>query len=434
MNFRFLLFILTLLTVASFAETTLTTDTPKCNASFNDSTNVRVLDALNRPIPGAGVTASFQYTGSVGVDGKGTFHTIGPFITNSSGITHLYIKNTETSESKVDCKINISATIANTTGKIIQYANAHGDPVDVQVNVYPILFYVRDQRNSPIQNAKISVGTMDGNIGETGYAVLYAPVGRVSYLVSYLDGKQTGSLNITGDTTYAAVLSYHSISVDIVDDSGSPLPASIFIFNKSTQLGPDGHYSMPDVFGNEIQFSATYKGVTKDITMFPEVENTTRVVFDFHSPTIANVTQIPTEGTVRLFVTVFDPGAYPSGVDPSTIEISYRTESGTEFTEWTKASAYALSKDNFAVDFPFFAPNSIVKFKIDASDREGNKATVSGSFTVVPPTAPAANNTITPPQPDKPGSDDYTILYLAGGVVIILLIALVVLRMKKGGD
>ena len=116
MNFRFLLFILSLLAVSSFAVNVLPTDKPTCNVSFNDSLNIRVLDAKSRPIPGADVFVRYQYSGSVGAEGKGTYYVIGPRVTNQSGMVNVHISNTETFKDKLDCEFVINGTIGNVIG------------------------------------------------------------------------------------------------------------------------------------------------------------------------------------------------------------------------------------------------------------------------------------------------------------------------------
>jgi len=431
MNFRFLLLLLSLLAVSSFA-TVLPTDTPTCNISYNDSFSIRVLDAKFRPVPDADVFVRYQYSGSVGTEGKGTYHILGPKVTNQSGMVNVYISNIETVKSRLECGIDINASIGGTTSTKETFANAHSNPVDVQVNVYPVQFFVHDQRNVPIAGAKVTVGTEDGSTNENGYVTIFAPKGKANYLISYKDGKQTGSFTVNDDVVYSAVLPYNSLAFDVVDDLGNTLAATVFFQNKSVELGPDGHYFNPSIFGDQIDFTVTYSGITKQLTMFPVVENTTRVVFDFGSPTLANVTQSTADGSTRLFINIFDPGQYASGVNPSSVQVTYRTESGTQYTDWTKATAYAISKNNFAVDFPSFAPNSIVKFKIEASDREGNRASLTGSFTVV--AAEPANNDTTPPQQETPAGNGSSLIYMSGAALIIILIVFVVFRLKKGGD
>jgi hypothetical protein len=422
MNFRYLLLFLLLGSIA-FADT-------DCNTSYTDDLKIRVLDAKSRPVDGASVLVYHQYSGTFGVAGLGTYHTIGPKTTNSSGIVNVTIKNTEQTEDKLDCNIKINASIGDAANQTTVIANAHPDFVDVGLNVYPLVIYVRDQSAVPLEGSAITIDGLTKKADSNGYVKYYAKPGTVDYLVSYLTGKQSGSIMISDDVTYGINLAFYPITIDLIDDNGNPLNGSVMIFNKTYET-VSGSVTLNKTFGDEIDFSAIYKGLIKDQTMYPAISKKKQVVFDLNAPTIGSVSKEEIDKKVRLTIPVEDKGIYPSGINTSTISITYRLESEGA-TAWEKATTYVSSKDVFIADFPEFKPNSLVQFRIEVNDNEGNKATVTGRFTTSvtqPPT------TDTNSQQKPPEGEDFPLLPVIGGILIVAFVLYMFFRFgKKGGE
>jgi hypothetical protein len=423
MNFRYLLLFLVLGSVV-FAET-------DCNLSYTDNMTVRVLDAKYRPVEGASVIIRHQYSGSLGPAG-GTYHTVGPKVTDSSGQINAYIQNAEMSESLLDCNIDINATIGSSSETSSVTANSHPNIVDVVMDVYPVLIHVKDQAGAPLENATI---TIDGQIkmaDSNGYVKFYSEQGKVNYFVSYLSGKQSGIIDVLGDVDYTTSLAFYPITITVVDDNGNPLNATISIFNKTMETGPSGEFTEDKTFGEEIEFSATYKGLKKDISMYPATSTKEQVVFDLNSPKIGSISKEVIDEKVRLTIPVTDEGLYPSGVDPSTISITYRLEQAGTSAAWSKATTYVSSKNIFIADFPEFNQSSLVQFRVEVNDKEGNKATVNGRFTTST-TQPPTTDTNSQQNQDEEG--EFPLLPLVGGIIIIAFLLYVFFHFgKKGGE
>ena len=422
MNFRYLLFIL-LLAATIFADT-------RCNTSFIDTITIRALDIKARPIEGAQVFVHYQYSGSIGVNGSGTFHTVGPLNTSSAGTVKTTVSNIEQTASRLDCDIDINATTGGVTGTTSAVANAHASTIDVTVNVYPIDIYVRDQQNAPVGNATVTIGSESKKTDKNGYVRFFSAGGELSYLMSYQDGKQAGSITVSDDSTLGITLEAYPVTIDVMDDDGEPLNATLTIQNKTVQLDSDGHFYDSKVFGTEIELDVTYAGVTKSFTIYPAVENTETVVFDFGPPTIGNITKEETDGKVRMRILVSDEGLYPSGVDSSSIIVSYTPESSGDSGQWSNAITYVSQKNIFIADFPEFSQNTIVQFKVEISDKEGNKATRTGKFTTSTPVT-ATNGTNT--QPPASSTEEFPLIYVFGSVLIVVFLAYVFLRLRGKG-
>jgi hypothetical protein len=424
MNFRYLLLFFLLVSVA-FADT-------DCNTSYSDDVRVRVLDAKFRPVEGASVWVYHQYTGTFGVAGKGTYHTLGPKTSNSEGVVNFTVRNIEQTEAKLDCDIDVNASMAGATNKETVTANAHPEFVDVRLNIYPLKIYVRDQSAAPLENATIAINGLVKKADASGLVKYYAKPGTVEYLVSYLTGKQSGSITITNDTTYTVNLAFYPITINLVDDNGNPLSGSVTIFNKSYSVDSTGTLTLDKTFGDEIEFSTTYKGLTKTETMYPAISKEKQVVFDLNAPTIGSVSKEEVDKKVRLTIPVEDKGIYPSGVNTSTISITYRLEGEGGSAVWEKATTYVSSKDVFIADFPEFKSNSLVQFRIEVNDNEGNKATVTGRFTTTTTQPPTTD---TNSQQKPPIEEDFPLLPVLGGVIIIAFVLYLFFRFgKKGGE
>ncbi len=431
MNFRYLLLLLLLPCMVCSADT-LSTDTPECNVSFHDTLLMRALDAAHRPIEGAALYAYYQYSGSIGTHGQdSTYYGVGPLTTNSSGLAQAQIVNIEADESRVDCNVEISAVAGGVNVTTDITAMQHPHIIDVGIPVYLVVFHVIDPTAAPLANATVWFNNETKTTDARGFAKFYAPIGAADYLISYLDGKQPGSIMVSNDVNFQAIIKYYPVTVQVVDDNGNPLNATLATGTKVVQLGSNGTYYDPKVFGNSFQFNVSYAGVVKESVMNPETDNPKKVLYDFTSPAIGTVVKSESDGKVRLTIPVTDPGLYPSGVDPASISVTYRAESATQ---WSRAVTFTSAKGVFAADFPEFPPNSVIQFKVEASDLEGNKASVDGRFSTLPPPPANSSNSSITPQPQAPAGQGLPLVGIVGAIALLIFLVYMFYRLKGGGD
>ena len=397
-----------------------------CNTSYTDNLKIRSLDMNSRPVEGAVVYVYHQYSGSIGSNG-GTYHTTGPLITDASGIVNAKVSNIEQTAKLLDCEIKINASYGGAFRKITVIANSHPEHIDLKLDVYPVSIFVRDQKGAPIQGAKITMRNETRETDASGLAKFYSIAGKADYFASYLDAKASGLIDVTNDTVYGIVIPTYAITIRIIDDSGNPLGASITISNKTVFL-PDGLYSQDKIFGDEIVFSTSYSGIVKNLKIYPAVDNSHTVVYDRTAPTIDidNIKKEEIAGKVRLTISVSDSGLYPSGINTSSVAVAYREE-GREDLGWASATTYISKKDIFVVDFPGFEPNSLVQFKIDVMDNEGNRATATGRFATSIPQAPTNN---TNQQPSEEPQGGFPLPEAIIGVIIIVFVIYLFMRIK----
>jgi hypothetical protein len=410
----------------------------KCGINFNDSFDVKVIDAKMRPVEGAWLTVRYQYSKTFG----NKYTLTNPGQTNSNGIRHYTIQNQEPNVDNLDCKIVVYGLMDQSINATTIVARSHSDPVIVYLpDIYAVTMIALDGNGKPMQGVIISV---DDNASKTtdsaGTAKFWLSSRNASYIASYLKAKVTGNLDIVNDTMYILLFKSYSVTIYLVDDTGKPLNGTLTFMGKKSQLGSDGMFYYNESWGNTIQYTAEYKGVVKTGTMQLDNKNTETVAFDINPPTITSVEQQVVNDIPRLAITIVDSGLYASKVDPSSIVVRYNT-GGNAVSDWSNARVYTYGKDTWIAEFPQLQPNTIVSFRIEAKDYSGNKATIDGKFVSKDSGTPNPNVTINNNTNSNDGNTQKNeagipILYIAGGIIAAFIIIFLVFRIKtgSGGD
>jgi hypothetical protein len=421
MHLRYAALLLLLLVSLSFAD---------C-AGYNDTFRVRVLDAKIRPIPGAAVTATYDR----GVTGGEQYFTTPVRYTGQDGMLDFAIYNQATTAWEIDCDITIDVSIGGSNESLTVTANEHGSVVDVQLNdTYPLKMYVRDQSGIPLPDAAVTVDSLTAKTGADGAASYYFPAGNHSYMASYLDASQAGTLEMTDDTDFVTTFAYYKVGVDVTDDFGNPLAADLTIFNKTFRL-EDGHFKSDKTFGEEVPYVVNHDGIVRSGTIAPAVEPDVKVVYDVHSPSISDIKMDMLDARPRLTMTLGDPGTLASGVDVQSAKVVYRLEPADQATPWDNAVLFMSGKDQLTAEFQQLPPDRVVSFRVEIKDKAGNKAEVNGKFTTfvaqpeVNATNATQNQTNTQQNPAQP--QGLPLSYIVAGTIITVLAVYLVFRMKS---
>ena len=94
------------------------------------------------------------------------------------------IYNQGTLSRTIDCNIVINGSLGGASKSVTITANVHGPVVDVQLNVSPLKFYVRDQSGVALANASVSVDNITEQTGTDGSAAYTLAAGNYSYLAT----------------------------------------------------------------------------------------------------------------------------------------------------------------------------------------------------------------------------------------------------------
>jgi hypothetical protein len=395
---------------------------------YNDSFDVRVLDGNLRPVPGASVWIKYDRGATFGDQ----YFTTPVNKTGPDGTFHYVIANQGTTTRTIDCKITINGSMGGQSVKLVTEANKHGPVVDVILSdVYPLDFYVRDQLKAPLPNASVTVANLSNKTDKDGRVRYYFKKGVYNYFASYLDASQPGKVNVSNDTTFEVVFPYYKISIDVTDDTGSPLPASLTIFNSTFEMA-NGHFEHDRTFGEVVPFVVDYKGIKTEDQILPASDPIVKITYDIHSPLFGNITPGILNNRPKLDITVSDPNQFASGIDVSSLKVSYKVEPSDVSTPWSAAVVYTTGRNKFTADFPELSPNTIVTFMIEVKDKAGNRADIDGKFSTFAESNPQ-NNTQnqTNTQPENPPEQGIPLLYIIGGVIILILAVYLVFRIKS---
>lgn len=395
---------------------------------YNETFGVQVVDAEYRSMPGAAVTVTYDPGTSFGE----RYFTTQPVYTDATGLARFTIYNQGTNTRSIDCKIWVNGSIGGARGSVTVTANEHADPVTIRlIDVYPLRFFIRDHLGYPLPNASVSVGGKSVKSGADGIADLYLKTGKYNYLASYLDAKQAGTLTVSNATVYEVVFTYYKVQVDVVDDSGTPLPAGLTIFNRTFEL-QDGHFESNKTFGEAIPYSTDYKGLIISGTIIPATNPNARAVYDIHAPTFGEIKPETLNERQRLDITVSDNGQYASGLDLGTMKVTYKVEPSDENAQWNDAVVFTAGRNRFTAEFPELPQNAIVRFRTEIKDKAGNRAEIEGKFTTYEVQAPQnTTQNQTNPQQTTPQEQGIPLTYILGGAIIAILAVYMVFRIKS---
>lgn len=422
MRFLYLPFILLLATSIVSAD---------CEG-YIDSFNVLVVDAKLRPVEGAAVQVKYDPGTSFGEK----YYATPARYTDSSGKLSYIVRNQGTSTRSSDCTITINATKSGVKKTESVEANRHSNNIVIKLPIHRVFMRVRDQYGQAIENASISIRTEIKQTDEYGQAIYSLKDGEYEYFVSYKGGKQSELIEIDDDLIKEVILEHHPLKISIVDDQGTLVKSNITINNETIEV-LDGKVEYDEVYGDEVDYLVEYEGIEKQGTIDLTLRKEKKIVFDLHAPDFGAVSTTGDPSLTRLMIPVTDEGEYASGLDFKSIQVSYRLEPTDATTPWNDAIVFASSVDTFMADFPDLPKNSIVQFRIEIKDNEGNKATLEGRFS--PPETPDPQENQTVPnggnggQPHENGGNEQEIplIYIISGVIITVLIIIIVLRMKS---
>ena len=412
------IFLLLLLTSGVFAE-------EFCSGKTIEF-DVQVLDAKLRGIEGADVWIKYDPGTSFG----DKYFTTTPKKTDSTGKVHYKIINQGTNTREIDCTMWIYAQLGNAKETVTVEATKHGSRIDINMGeVYKLDFYVRDQYKVGIPNASVTVGENFQKTDDIGFVRYYLPKGTYKYLTNFGEGKQSGEIKITDDNVFEVIFPYYDIVIEVKDDRGDPLPATLTIFGDSITLH-DGRYESNRSYGEYVDYEVVYAGITEFGTIIPSEKPSAEIIYDVHAPTFGNIVAETVNKRTKLTFPLTDDGQFASGVDVTSVKVSYRLEPADATTPWAPATVFATGFNTFAAEFPQLPQNSIVQFRADAKDNAGNRAIVDGKFSTLAESEPVTENQ-SDTQKTEPEPQEIPLFYILLGVIIVIFTIYLVFRIKS---
>jgi hypothetical protein len=364
---------------------------PPLEAKFTEKLTVQVFDQLFRPGEGAEVYAEYQLNSITG-----TTRTK-PKPTNSSGTADLVIANYEEIENSTD----YSYTLFVKYGNMVNSTDLIADPdqmpdsrvVTLRVPSCYLFVYVRDQNGQPL-NAQVSIGDRMRKTDKAGMASFQVPLGDFTITAESASSVGTATLrNINSDQTVLIEVGIYHLQVRVSDDNGKPLNATVEVDGISKETDDGGLASFENLSTQVPQVIVKHGDAFRRFTPNLRTSSALEAVFDLHKPVIKELHVSVSKtgvGTISLFAE--DPGAAATGVD--SISVTYEAN-GVE----SSVPAYSIGYNSFEAKMPAQLPNTVVKYLVRVSDKEGNTVSEAGTYVVSPDETPPDNTTYPPPPP-----------------------------------
>ncbi|MFH1222575.1 MAG: hypothetical protein V1492_05835 [Candidatus Micrarchaeota archaeon] len=390
---------------------------------YQEEFNIRVLDALVRPVSGANVQVTFDRGTSFGEQ----YFTTAVKKTDDNGLLPMVISNQGTTSRKIDCNIVILASYGSTYTRETIIVNQHNEPVDVRLPVYRVTFLVHDQKGRPLPNATVFFLNETKKTDAAGSQLFFSQNWTMDYFASYRGGKESGFIDVEGDTVREIVIPVYYITLNIKDDNGVLLPATVIYLNES-YAAPEGTVNFT-VYSTEASLNISYGGLQKTVKIKPKYDNSMETIyFDIHAPVVKDIQQQLVGNRVRLLLDIRDDGEQASRLDPSSIRLKYRV---LPSEEWQSVGAFAVGPNKYGVDFPEIEDGRIVEFSIIARDYDGNSVEQQGRFVIQAGglqnnTANNSGNNSGNQQQNTDKSQEFPWLYVVFGVIFIIIVFYIV--------
>lgn len=344
-----------------------------CDTQFSDDLDVRVLDAENRPLPGASVTVYYQLSTSTG---KG-YTTTTPILTGEDGTMYIRITSLEKQEDHLDCNIKITAEYGGESSQKTVIANSHATLIDLKLDVYYLTVTVEDQDGELIEGALVTADGFESYTNEYGRATLRVGEGDKTVFISYMGAEREEEVTVEEDTEYEVSFYMSGIIINVIDDNGNPLAAQAELYG-NVYPTDNGTIYIPNIAVSDPDVVIDYDGIEK----YPEIDldrdDEYTVIYDFTPPSVSSISDDHSEEVTKISMIIEDPGLHPSGLKPSSLTVHYDLGEG-----WKEAKVYSQGGNLYVAELESIPVDSIVSFEIYVEDIEGNSANIPGTFSVV---------------------------------------------------
>jgi hypothetical protein len=393
-----------------------------CVAGFSETLSITVFDSKFRPIDGVPVNVTYQKDRTTG---KGYVTTKTQY-TDENGTVKIGILNTEYTPEWVKCDVTISAQY---DGKIVtKKITAQNHEKDLQMqfkDAYLLSIHAIDKLGAPIANTEMRIKSMYVNTTDEGYAYMIVNKGPADMAIAYLSGVITGNVTVNADTSYTLQAKIYSIKVNVVDDAGNPLVADIIIEN---QTYTQSSVEIPEIALANPYVKVVYGPAEKIISANLADQQEYVVSFDITPPQIREVSvEQNKEGDIKVRFYILDPNSMASGADIEETTVTTNIKGITQ-----TLIPYAES-GRYVVEIPRQDPNTLIRFTINAYDKQGNTNSLNGEYLVpAEETENGHNETGNGGVEPQPQGVDYGVLPWIGGIVVIIILAYVVFTYLRG--
>lgn len=383
---------------------------------WGEATDVRVLDALGRPIENAQVYITWEISES---RGQGTTKTLA---TNELGRAQFSLTNVEFDEEDTNYEYTVHASYGNTNINKEFTFGIGSSPRTVNMPVYMITFWAKDSRYKPMQITLRVDNKYDLKTNADGIGMIQLDTGRHTVSPVFMDLQDRVEFEVKKDDAQINLtVGLYDLAIKTIDDEGNPVSAQIYVGTVSKKSGADGWAIFNEVTKPEVVVKASYGRYKKTVEANLSQGNSTMVIFDAHPPKISNVMPQWENNNLQVRAIISDEGEYASGMSGAnaTVDLFYIGADNVQ----KKLPMYAVGYNLYEGLIPMQAGMASVRYTIQATDADGN--TVSEADTFVIPTSQGAGSNLGGQPPASAISENLSVDMAIIPAIVLLVIIIV---------
>ncbi|MCX8197512.1 MAG: carboxypeptidase-like regulatory domain-containing protein [Candidatus Micrarchaeota archaeon] len=372
---------------------------------YTQKLTVQVFDQSLRPVEGAQVYVEHQLNSVAG------YVKTKPKLTSANGTVEIVFTNWE----EIKSQTKYTYTLYVKYGSELKTANLVVDdpPIDrtysMQVTAYFAVVSVRDQNGKPLP-AKVTIGNRTIGTDTNGDAIFQLPPGKYNVRAEVENTVRNADLMLDKDKAITITIPRYRFELEVVDDFGLPVEAVAELDNQTKKV-EGGKAVFENITNENPHLVVRYNESFKKMQLSLKTSDRMQLVFDKTPPKIAEMHhRIQKNGEVVVNVYVQEPGPKASGI--ASVVLSYEIQNKTSYVP-----AYTIGYNTFEAKIPPAPKDTIVKYLVKVTDKEGNSGTASGSYVIPTEKKPAEEKKKEEGILDKLGLEHYVAIAVVLGFV-----------------
>ncbi len=358
---------------------------PISHSQWSENVEVRVLDAKNRPLPNATVNITWQ------VD-HGRPGATPNKLTNARGRVNFTLIDLDIFNDTLDPYFYVYVKYGELT-RSTQYTNNDGPmPRTTQLPVYQVTFLTKDNSGAPISVSLDIDGTFHVKSSADGTVMVPLSASSHTVLVKFRDSQKSIPITVSDDVTIPLQLQLYQLQVRVIDDTGAPLEAQVYVGSDTVNTDKDGYAYFFNITDPRPLLTVHYGQFKKEISVGLDSLNHTAVIFDLHKPAISNLQSVFNGSSLQVRANVADEGDYASGLAQNNGSVKLIYSFGSR-PDTASVPMYAAGYNLFEAYIKLPEGERTVHYTVEVVDAEGNLASSSDVFAaaVAKPAPPVTN-------------------------------------------
>jgi len=302
--------------------------------------------------------------------------------TNSEGIFESGLIDYVSSGEITDYLISVGPESRRVTAGNNWVGTKHVEVFVLDVSIRRVVLRMLDGDRRSLANASIVAicgeKVFQGTTDSSAIFSFYVPAPATCEVsMSYGEISYTEFIhNIEEDRTVDIIAPLFDLSIQVVDDNGLPLVATINVAGfPSNSTDENGRFTIKRFPASSAQVSIIHQNRQQVVQVELTSSDMMVIPFDLTPPTITQVNHTFDEsGIVQVKASIRDPGATPSSI--ATVSLRYSTNK----RKWTSLPMHPMSAFVYEASIPAQEPGTTVYYVIEALDDRSNRG-ISPEYT-----------------------------------------------------